>query len=298
MILKVSCKKAILLKLSFLIIFHIFFTSADIAWGSGATALKPDKNEGFLPDQKRSFPSGKDWGFFISIYGWFPGLSGTVVTSGEAENIDIPFSDIAENIESGFMIYAEAHWQKWFLGFDGTWGTLAAEEKGNLIDLDITLRQRIYDIRLGREVYGRFLDGLTSAEGPAWRRRAVIEMFLGARYYSTKVDLNIRIPGGYELPVRGFEERWDPFIGLRARYDLTRRWQLSIRGDIGGFSIGNAARFTWQAEGLVGYRITDRFTVFAGLRVLAYDTREGEGAERGGGDLLQLGPLLGAGYSF
>ncbi|PQP35141.1 hypothetical protein C6A37_04080 [Desulfobacteraceae bacterium SEEP-SAG9] len=86
-------------------------------------------------DFDTSTASEKDWRFFISVYGWLAGIDGTVVSAGKEEDIDIPFDDILEVTDTGFMLYAEAKWRKWFFGFDGTWAKLAVQQKGILTNL-------------------------------------------------------------------------------------------------------------------------------------------------------------------
>ena len=71
-----------------------------------------------------------------------------------------------------------------------------------------------------------------------------------------------------------------------------------MRGDIGGFGIGDAAQLAWQLQGGVGYDVTRWMHIFVGWRALAFDTVEGSGTNRNGADLVQDGPLIGLGFSF
>ena len=79
---------------------------------------------------------------------------------------------------------------------------------------------------------------------------------------------------------------------------MSYRWLIGFRGDIGGFGIGDAAEFSWQAAAEVGFRVSRRVVIFAGYPVLAYDTVTGDGAERNGTDLRQQGPIIGGGFLF
>ena len=36
---------------------------------------------------------------------------------------------------------------------------------------------------------------------------------------------------------------------MRILADVTDRFELSVLGDIGGFGIGSASQFTWEAQG-------------------------------------------------
>ena len=91
------------------------------------------------------------------------------------------------------------------------------------------------------------------------------------------------------------DSRVDPFVGMRIAWDMSYRWAFGFEGDVGGFGIGDAARFSWQAQAKFGFRVSRRVTVFGGYRVLDYDTIEGDGPNRNGADLRQNGPIVGAG---
>jgi hypothetical protein len=93
------------------------------------------------------------WGFYIGPYGWLTGVKGTVVTDGEGVDIDIPFEDFLDRTSAGLQLYFEARRNRVFFAFDGTWAKLGSEVDGRLFDLDIEIRQRIYDIRVGYEIY-------------------------------------------------------------------------------------------------------------------------------------------------
>ena len=243
-------------------------------------------------------PKQKDWRFFISAYGWLAGIEGSVVNAGNAQDVNVPFSDLAGLAEAGFMLDAEVQWRKWFVNFDGTWATLGAKQDGVLVDLDISIDQTIYDIHFGREIYSRLLDEKPAAVDPAWQKRMRLDLHAGARYFSTQPTIKIAPFVGAPSQIPSTDDRWDPIIGLRFMSALSKRWLITLTGDMGGFGIGDAAQFTWELEGVLGYRITSRFNAFAGYRALSFDLVEGEGGQQNGADLLQHGPLLGVGVNF
>jgi len=238
------------------------------------------------------------WDFFVAPYGWLTGVAGTVVSDGEATEIDVPFQDFLENTRAGFQVYFEARRKKIFLGFDGTWANLGSEVEGRLFDLDIEIRQRIYDIRVGYEIYSTDLGDVIERSTFDWQRRGVIDLFVGGRYFRTEPVITIIPRIGDERQISSVDSRVDPFVGLRIGWDMSFRWLIGFRGDIGGFGIGDAARFSWQAQGNLGFRVSPRVAVTAGYRILEYDTVVGEGVDRNGTDLRQEGPIVGAGISF
>lgn len=82
----------------------------------------------------------------------------------------------------------------------------------------------------------------------------------------------------------------DPLLGTRVRVDLPKRFSVTALGDVGGFGIGSASQVTWQGVGLLGYRMSKRWTSMAGYRVL--------GVNREGVDVILQGPVIGASYRF
>lgn len=66
------------------------------------------------------------------------------------------------------------------------------------------------------------------------------------------------------------DQDWvDPYVGGRARLNLTTRTYLGARADIGGFDVGS--RLTWQLFGGAGFHATSRIDLEAGWRCLDVD---------------------------
>lgn len=236
-----------------------------------------------------------DWNLFIAPYGWLAGTSGKVVTDGDVSEINVPFEKFAENTRAGFQVYFEARRKKLLLAFDGTWATLGATIDRELVDLDVEIRQRIYDIRVGYEVRNKKIGDVIQRKKFDWQRRGVIDIFAGGRYFRTEPVLTFTPAVGEERKSSTVDSRIDPFVGFRIGWDMSYRWIIVFEGDIGGFGIGDAAQLSWQAAGELGYRISRRVTIFGGYRWLSFDTVTGEGDDRNGQDLLQQGPIIGAG---
>ena len=249
-------------------------------------------------DKELRMSRDSKWGFYVGPYGWLTGVAGKVVTDGEETEIDVPFEDFLENTNAGLQLYFEARRNRLFMAFDGTWANLGSEVEGTLFDLDIEIRQRIYDIRVGYEVYNIDLGDVIRKPGFDWQRRGVIDLFIGGRYFRTEPVITIIPIIGEEREISGVDSRVDPFVGLRIGWDMSYRWMIAFRGDIGGFGIGDAAQFSWQASAKLGFRVSKRVAILAGYRILEYDTVVGEGADRNGTDLRQEGPIIGAGIAF
>lgn len=67
-----------------------------------------------------------------------------------------------------------------------------------------------------------------------------MDLFIGGRYFSTEPDVKIAPIKGPVKKLPGKEDLWNPLIGFRASYDLTKRWGNIFKGAIGGLGIGNS----------------------------------------------------------
>ena len=138
--------------------------------------------------------------------------------------------------------------------------------------------------------FGRWPIGAAGQTG-SW----TLEGLGGLRY--SYIDGEIDVVDG---PAVERSKDWvDPFIGLRAIAELSPTWEVSLRGDIGGFGVGSD--FTWQLAGLLGYR----FPLFGadakavvGYRALSQDYTSGSGANRFKWDTTLHGPVLGLSFRF
>lgn len=66
---------------------------------------------------------------------------------------------------------------------------------------------------------------------------------------------------------------FDPYVGLRGRYNLPKAFYLTGRADIGGFGAGS--QLTWQTYGALGCQITRYIYAEAGYRCLFINYRGG-----------------------
>jgi hypothetical protein len=100
--------------------------------------------------------------------------------------------------------------------------------------------------------------------------RWYFDALAGARYVRIDVDVDAGL-----LPTFSRDKDWvDPFIGGRFRLDLSEKWAVSLRGDIGGFDVGS--ELSWNATALLGYRLSERTTAAFGYRHLDIDYEDGD----------------------
>jgi len=66
------------------------------------------------------------------------------------------------------------------------------------------------------------------------------------------------------------DEYWfDPYIGLRGRYNFNKVFYTAVRGEIGGFDVGSD--LMWQVEGVIGINLTHCIFTEVGYRALSVD---------------------------
>jgi hypothetical protein len=62
---------------------------------------------------------------------------------------------------------------------------------------------------------------------------------------------------------------FDPYIGLRGRYDFSRVFYTAARAEIGGFGVGSS--LMWQVEAAIGINLTRSIFSEIGYRALSFD---------------------------
>jgi len=88
------------------------------------------------------------------------------------------------------------------------------------------------------------------------------------------------------------DQSWlDPIVGVRWGWDMTDKWKLSLRGDIGGFGLGSD--FAWNLVGLIFFKPWKNVAIVGGYRVLALDYEDSDAFSRFEMDTTMHGPILG-----
>ena len=124
----------------------------------------------------------------------------------------------------------------------------------------------------------------------------------GYSYLNGEIDLKVSAASlglAGQRVVEKSKDWIDPFGCARARINLSQRLSIQLRGDVGGFGVGSD--FSWQAVGLIGYRVNffgRDATVAGGYRALYQDFEDGSGASKFAWDMTLHGPVLGLNIRF
>lgn len=81
----------------------------------------------------------------------------------------------------------------------------------------------------------------------------------------------------------------DPLVGLRVGADLSDRVSFVVAGNVGGFDLGSASKFSWEALAYLDWRFGETTSAVLGYRGLGVDRRRGDTQA----DITLHGPVVG-----
>jgi hypothetical protein len=231
----------------------------------------------------------EQWKHSLATYLWIPAQNGNAIIRGRPVDVDISISDTLDSLsdlDGAFTSHYEASRGRWTILADLLYTRLRSDVSTALGPFEYEPTQVIAE--LGATY-------LIDKKSLGYEKYSTTEVLGGFRY--NKFALRLIGPLG-NLDAKG-EQSWvDPFIGARFRRNLTDRWTLSFRGDIGGFGIGEASHFTWNVVILAEYKLSGLWNAGLGWRFLDYNYDTGSGADRFEYDVLMQGPFTGISYNF
>jgi hypothetical protein len=253
---------------------------------------------GALPLVAQAQEKAEDWQFRATLYGWFPGLSGTTEFPSGAggPTINVNSKDLLENLKMGFMGTFQA--QKGELGVlaDVFYADVGDDKYGTR---DFTIRGRIP----GSATANLSLDVKTTIFTLAGTYTVVqhadytMQVLAGTRMlkqdqtldYAVTASVVPEFPRGRSGSANVDSTYWDAIVGATGRYRFgdDRRWFVPYYLDIGA---GNS-RFTWQAILGLGYSF-GWGDVVAAWRYTDYDFKSGDAIQ----SLTLQGPAVGVSF--
>ena len=89
------------------------------------------------------------------------------------------------------------------------------------------------------------------------------------------------------------DDYWfDPYVGLRGRYNFSKTYYTAARGEIGGFGVG--ADLMWEVEGVIGINLTRSIFTEIGYRALGGNFEDRDFRF----DVVMHGPQITTGITF
>lgn len=228
-------------------------------------------------------PDSSDWKFTVAVYGWAAGLNGDVGVFGlPPKHIDLPFTDIVQDLNGAVMGLAEARNGRFMVGADVTYTNVQSTVKTPFDrvapKVDITNTALMLT---GLAGYALVDDGAIRLDAVA-----------GGRYWSVDNDFEVKggLLGGKS---KNDGASWfDPLVGAKLRVDLAPKFYTTGWAMIGGFGVGSD--LMWDLMGGAGYQFNDTFSMFAGYRAVSVDYSN-DGFVY---DVVEQGPVLAGVFQF
>ena len=195
-----------------------------------------------------------DWTISVVPYLWALALDGDVGIRDVEAEVDVPFSDLLENLNGVLMLDFLVHKGRFGFFMTPFYSNLGSDQNITLLEgtilqrdikVDATLKMFIMSFgamyRLGPYQLCNRADG----HAPT----VIVEPYVGGRLSQVDVELDLVDRG------RGFEDdiAWaDPMIGVMSVWNLYPRWNVTLGGNVGGFGVGTD--LAWSVTALGGYR--------------------------------------------
>src|SRR5437660_9788689 len=122
-------------------------------------------------------------------------------------------------------------------------------------------------------------------------RRAAVDRVVNEAKARIANQLAVRLNKRLSQTLSRTDYWFDPYLGLRGRYNFNKTFYTAVRGEIGG---GVASDLMWEVEGVIGINLTRNIFTEVGYRALAVDY-ENDGLLF---DTVMHGPQITTGITF
>ena len=237
-------------------------------------------------------PSNCDeWEFIVTPYLLAAGMEGDATVKGIEASVDLSFGDIWDNLDFGAMVNFEARKGKWGFFLDPTYMKLSTDADVGPFDAEVDTKMVLVE-------FGALYRIIERPIGNESGRTFSLDLLGGARYTDLKGEIDVEGPLGINPSFDGSQDWIDPIVGGRIQVDLTEKLAFKVRGDIGGFDLGDSSDFAWNLLAGLGYQMSERTTLWLGYRILAVDYDDGSGSDLFEYDVELSGPVAGLAVRF
>lgn len=248
-------------------------------------ALAGDPMEA-VPDPDAGPAAEDEWGLAITPYAWFAANA----TDVGGQKLRQSFNDLASLTNVGFQCRLLARWRWINFTADWTYADMKTNSETGRVAVDLGIKQHILDMKLAGKVY--------DTRTPAQDGGIGIWVGVGGRYWDNAVDYTVTIepilPGDPTVETGSTGQTWwDPVLGLHMHFPVTPKVGFLVRVTGGGFGIGNASDYMWDAEFAALFRLTRRLLLSAGYRHFKYSRKDGEGENEVKQTVTVVGPSIG-----
>jgi hypothetical protein len=233
----------------------------------------------YAGEETRSDANPEEWEFVVQLYGWMATIEGTDATGHDFE---FDFDTILENLDFTFMGVFGARKNRWTLMTEVIYLDLEDTSNDNINSL-LKLTSKgmtnwVINPFVSYEIFGS--------------QKGSFQVLTGARYLDIEVDIELKTRPPLDPEKNDFSSSghvWDGIVGIRGFYNLTERWFVPYRLDIGT----GDSDFTWSAFGGLGYKF-DSYKLLFVYRHMDWEFEDDEVLQ----DLQVSGPAIGAIFVF
>ena len=203
-------------------------------------------------------PSNDGWHVNVAPYLWFAGVHGTVGVAGREAGVHASPGDVFNYVNLGVMVAVEPRYDRILFPVDFMWIKLSDDRALPISIVAITAKSRFKQSILTPKVGYRIVD----------QKALKVDALFGVRYWHLDGSLEFQ-PSLTGNTFSGSADWVDAVAGGKFHLALTPRVTATILGDAGGAN----AKLDYQVAGLLGFRVTKKWTVQAGYRYLYVDYR-------------------------
>ena len=206
--------------------------------------------------------TAEQWQFSLTPVLWNASVKASLNDSGgggdQPINPDYRFFSL-ENLDNYMSLQFEAQRGRYALLFDSLRARYQDERAGRLANLSVSTELGFIELAAAYQLSKKYkLDFIAGV------RRSFLDV---------GVDLMPGRTGLIPAVNKQNPSSWtDPIIGLRYNYLISENWQLSLRGDVGGFGVGTQRSINAIAN--VQYMINQNLSFALGYRYLGLDFKE------------------------
>lgn len=223
-----------------------------------------------------------DWQWVLTPYFWLAGMDGDVTVKGNKSSVDEDFSDLVEKLDFAAMGRVEAWKNNFGITSDMVYMSLEDDFKTPGPDIDVTLEQFIWDL-------GASVMLSESPLGSSGVSKITFEAMGGGRYVYIEPAVDFRPGPKFDKSLEYFE----PFFGGRIRVRINEKWLVAVRGDIGGFDIGDSSDLTWNLVVAADLALSERTSLVFGYKIMDINVDKGSGPTKNELDMQISGPAIG-----
>jgi len=217
---------------------------------------------------------------FAAIYGWVPAFTGDVKIKGLEFDLDTTYSDTLSGLKLGIAGHYEGFKGRWGIMVDAMYAQLEKDKNHsggeNPGTRQFKMTQSLVELAIPYRL--------------TWNP-VVADVFVGGRYNYIYGEIGIPHVSVKRDDTLAFV---DPIVGGRVFIPPAKSRTLGLRGDLGGFGIGNASDLAANGVVSINWQINELLSLSGGYRALYMKYNSGDNEW----NATQHGPWFAVGFSF